>query len=218
MSSPSTLPPPVLAQAPKRGVLESIGDTPLVQLERYLPAAAGIDLWLKLEGANPGGSAKDRPAAAMLRDAVASGRLRPGGTVIESSSGNMGIGLAQACRYLGLRFICVVDLRTSPEKIATMRAFGAEVRVVTEPDADSGDLLSTRIALVARLCNEIPGAFWPDQYENPANPASHASGTMREILERPRRRPRRRLRRDQHRRARSPAAPPACASTAATRP
>jgi len=167
----------------RAGVLEAIGDTPLIELERYLRPASDARLWLKLESANPGGSAKDRPAAAMLREALADGRLGRGGTVVESSSGNMGIGLAQACRFYGLRFICVVDLRTSPEKIATMRAFGAEVEIVTEPDPLCGDLLSTRIARVARLCSEVPGAFWPDQYENPANPASHAAGTMREVLD-----------------------------------
>jgi 2,3-diaminopropionate biosynthesis protein SbnA len=167
----------------RSGVLATIGNTPLVELERYLDGVADARLWLKLEAANPGGSAKDRPAAAMLEAALATGRLKSGGTVIESSSGNMGIGLAQACRYLGLRFICVVDLRTSPEKIATMRAYGAEVEVVTAPDPRYGDLLSTRIALVARLCADIPGSFWPDQYENPANSRSHAEGTMREIVD-----------------------------------
>ena len=182
----TTAPYPTLPTAsaqPCAGVLDAIGSTPLIELERYLGPASDARVWLKLEAANPGGSAKDRPAAAMLQQALADGRLAPGGTVVESSSGNMGIGLAQAARYLGLRFICVVDLRSSAEKIATMRAFGAEVEVVTEPDPLCGDLLSTRIARVARLCSEIPGAFWPDQYENPANPASHAEGTMREVLD-----------------------------------
>ena len=176
-STPHTAPPACA------GILETIGGTPLVELERYLGPDSGARLWLKLEAANPGGSAKDRPAAAMLRRALDDGRLAPGGTVVESSSGNMGIGLAQACRYLGLRFICVVDLRSSPEKIATMRAFGAEVEVIREPDPICGDLLSTRIARVGRLCNEIPGAFWPDQYENSANPDSHRTGTMQEVLD-----------------------------------
>jgi N-(2-amino-2-carboxyethyl)-L-glutamate synthase len=164
------------------GVLAAIGSTPLVRLQRYL-LDADVELYLKLEQANPGGSVKDRPAAAMLEAALADGELETGGTVIESSSGNMGVGLAQACRYLGLRLICVVDSRSSAEKVETMRAYGAEVRVVREPDPISGDLLSARIGLVARLCAEIPGAFWPDQYENDSNPRSHAFGTMREIHE-----------------------------------
>lgn len=180
---------PVLATTPEpiglrsSGVLDAIGSTPLVRLERYLAQRPDVELWLKLEQANPGGSAKDRPAAAMVVDAMARGELAEGGTVVESSSGNMGVGLAQVCRFLGLRFICVVDHRSSPEKIATMRAFGAEVAVITEPDPAHGDLLSTRIATVARLRDEIPGAWWPNQYENPANPGSHARGTMREIVE-----------------------------------
>ena len=165
------------------GVLDAIGSTPLIRLERYLAPRPDVELWLKLEQANPGGSAKDRPAAAMVVDALARGELAEGGTVVESSSGNMGVGLAQACRFLGLRFICVVDHRSSPEKIATMRAYGAEVEVITEPDPADGDLLSTRIATVSRLRDEIPGAWWPNQYENPSNPGSHARGTMREIVE-----------------------------------
>ena len=168
--------------SPVNSILDAVGSTPLVRLERYLPGR-DVELWLKLEGVNPGGSVKDRPALEMLRDAVARGRLAEGGTVIESSSGNMGVGLAQACRYLGLRFICVVDTRAAAEKVATMRAFGAEVEVVREPDPATGDLLAARIARVAGLCAEIPGAFWPDQYENPANPRAHAVGTMREIDE-----------------------------------
>lgn len=173
------------AGTPRDGVLEAIGSTPLVRLRRYLPATATGDggLWLKLESANPGGSAKDRPAAAMLARALETGEVEPGGTVVESSSGNMGVGLAQACRFHGLRFICVADLRTSADKIAKMRAFGAEVEIIREPDPSLGDLLSTRIARVAHLVAEIDGAFWPDQYENPANPDSHAAGTMREILD-----------------------------------
>jgi cysteine synthase A len=175
-------PDPAIAPAVRVGILDAIGATPLVEIERYFGSEAAGRVWLKLEAANPGGSAKDRPAAAMLQEALEDGRLAPGGTVVESSSGNMGIGLAQACRYLGLRFICVVDLRTRPEKIATMRAFGAEVEVVREIDPLCGDLLSTRIARVGSLCSEIPRAFWPDQYENAANPGSHARGTMREIV------------------------------------
>lgn len=165
------------------GILGAVGSTPLVRLERLLPQRPDVELWLKLESANPGGSIKDRPALQMLRQALDCGRLVEGATVVESSSGNMGVGLAQACRYLGLSLICVVDSRACPEKIATMRVLGAQVVVVTEPDPVSGDLLTARIARVARLCAEIPGAFWPDQYENPSNPAAHAEGTMREICE-----------------------------------
>ena len=168
---------------PVASVLAAIGDTPLVALERLLPSRPDLALWGKLESSNPGGSAKDRPAARMLQDAVDRGLVAPGTTVIESSSGNMGVGLAQACRYHGLRLICVVDTRTHDTNVRMMRALGADVRVVTRPDAATGDLLTARLQLVADLLERTPGAFWPDQYANASNPAAHAAGTMREIDE-----------------------------------
>jgi N-(2-amino-2-carboxyethyl)-L-glutamate synthase len=169
-------------RAPVLGVLEAIGDTPLVALRR-LVGAAPLELWAKLEAANPGGSAKDRPAAGMLRDALERGVIGPGSTVVESSSGNMGIGLAQACRYYGLALICVVDARAHSTSVRAMRALGAEIRVIDQPDRETGDLLVARLRLVAELLASIPGAFWPNQYANEANPAAHAAGTMREIDE-----------------------------------
>ncbi|HET6172749.1 MAG TPA: 2,3-diaminopropionate biosynthesis protein SbnA [Gaiellales bacterium] len=164
------------------GILGAIGDTPLVALRRYL-LRPDVDVWAKLESANPGGSAKDRPAARMIRDAVASGQIDLGTTVVESSSGNMGIGLAQACRYHGLRLIVVVDARAQRASVQAMRALGADVRVVTRPDPETGDLLVARLNAVRRLLAELPNCFWPDQYANESNPAAHAAGTMREIDE-----------------------------------
>ena len=162
------------------GVLAAIGDTPLVRLERIV-AGFGLDVWAKLESANPGGSAKDRPAVRMIEDALADGLIAPGGTVVESSSGNMGVGLAQACRYHGLRLICVVDARAHDANLRAMRALGADVRVVTRPDPETGDLLVARLRLVAELVSSIPGAYWPDQYANASNPVAHEQGTMREL-------------------------------------
>jgi cysteine synthase A len=167
-------------RAPVEGVLGAIGNTPLVALRRFL-LRPDIDVWAKLEATNPGGSAKDRPAARMIRDALDSGLVDLGTTVVESTSGNTGIGLAQACRYHGLRLICVVDARAHERSVRAMRALGADVRVVTEPDPQTGDLLVARLALVRRLLAEIPNSFWPDQYANESNPAAHAAGTMREI-------------------------------------
>jgi cysteine synthase A len=169
-------------RAPLEGVLDAIGDTPLVALRR-LVGHRDVAVWAKLEAANPGGSAKDRPAAGMLRDALERGLIGLGSTVVESSSGNMGVGLAQACRYHGLRLICVVDARANDRNVRTMRALGADVRVVTRPDPETGDLLVARLRLVADLLATTPGAFWPNQYANEANPAAHAAGTMREIDE-----------------------------------
>lgn len=163
-------------------MLEAIGDTPLVALRRYLPRCA-VEVWAKLEACNPGGSAKDRPAAGMLQDALDRGLIGPGTTVIESSSGNMGVGLAQACRYYGMALICVVDARAHDTIVRTMRALGADVRVVSDPDPETNDLLAARLKLVRELLASTPGSFWPDQYANPSNPAAHATGTMREIDE-----------------------------------
>lgn len=162
------------------GILAAIGNTPLVELRRYL-GAAPIRVWAKLEAANPGGSAKARPAARMIEEALATGVIAAGATVIESTSGNMGVGLAQACRYHGLSLICVVDSRTHDTNVRTLRALGAEVRIVSRPDPATGDLLTARLTLVKRLLDAVPGSYWPNQYANASNPAAHAQGTMREI-------------------------------------
>ena len=164
------------------GILSTIGHTPLVLLKRLMPAA-GFQLYAKLEAANPGGSIKDRPALLILQEALRSGAAGPGTVVIESSSGNMGIGLAQACRYHGLRFICVVDSRTSEQNLRVLRAFGAEIDLVTEPDPASGELLQARLNRVQALLKEIEGSFWPNQYANKHNPAAHYHTTMHEVAE-----------------------------------
>jgi N-(2-amino-2-carboxyethyl)-L-glutamate synthase len=163
-------------------VLGAIGDTPLVELRRYR-RDRDIRVWAKLEASNPGGSIKDRPAARMLDDALAEGLVGPGSTVIESSSGNMGVGLAQACRYHDIHLICVVDTRAHETNVRTLRALGADVRVVSCPDPKTGDLLAARLALVQHLLETTPGAFWPNQYASASNPAAHSAGTMREIDE-----------------------------------
>ena len=166
----------------RRGVLSTVGNTPLVHLNRLMPAA-GFQLYAKLEAVNPGGSIKDRPALMILEDALRSGRIGPGTVVIESSSGNMGIGLAQTCRYHDLRFICVVDSRTSVQNLRVLRAYGAQIDMVTEPDPVSGELLQARLNRVQALLDEIPGSFWPNQYANQQNPASHYHTTMREVAD-----------------------------------
>ena len=159
--------------------MTQIGNTPLVPL-RDLLDRDDIEVWAKLEMLNPGGSAKDRSANRMVEDALAAGTIRRGFTVIESTSGNLGIGLARACREHGLNLICVVDSRTDPAKIEAIRALGGEVRIVTEPDPHTGDLLAARLALVRKLTAVTPGAWWPDQYSNESNPAAHQD-TMAEI-------------------------------------
>jgi len=159
--------------------MTQIGNTPLVPLRNLLDRD-DVEVWAKLEMLNPGGSAKDRSAARMVEDALANGTIRRGFTVIESTSGNLGIGLAHACRKHGLNLICVVDIRTDPAKIEAIRALGGEVRVVAEPDPRTGDLLAARLTLVRKLAAVTPGAWWPDQYSNESNPAAHMD-TMAEI-------------------------------------
>jgi 2,3-diaminopropionate biosynthesis protein SbnA len=169
-------------RAPSVGVLDAIGNTPLIELQR-LAAPAPIRVWAKLEAANPGGSTKDRPAARIIADALEDGSITPWTTVIESTSGNMGVGLAQSCRYHGIPLICVVDSRATVRNVRTLRALGADVRVVETPDPETGDLLVARRKLVAELLEATPHSFSPNQYANQSNPAAHADGTMREIDE-----------------------------------
>jgi len=162
------------------GILSAIGNTPLIRLKRFFRAAP-FQLYAKLEALNPGGSIKDRPAVAILEDGLCSGAIGPGSVIVESSSGNMGIGLAQACRYHGLRFICVVDPKTVPQNLSVLRAYGAEIDYVAEPDPATGEFLQARLNRVAELVQLIEGAFWPNQYKNLQNPGSHYHNTMQEI-------------------------------------
>ncbi len=162
------------------GILSAIGETPLVRLRRFLPTAR-FELFAKLESLNPGGSIKDRPAHAILKEALQSGAIGPGSLVIESSSGNMGVGLAQACRYHGLRFLCVVDPKTERANLRLLRVYGAEVDLVEEPDPESGEFLQARLNRVRELLVLIPNSFWPNQYVHLKNPASHYSTTMHEV-------------------------------------
>jgi N-(2-amino-2-carboxyethyl)-L-glutamate synthase len=162
------------------GILSTIGHTPLVRLKRVLPDCR-FRLFAKLEGFNPGGSAKDRPALHILQEAIRTGAVTAGSVVIESSSGNLGIGLAQVCRYLGLRFICVVDPKTTTQNISILRAYGAEIDMVSEPDPVTGEFLPARIHRVKELLRIIENSFWTNQYANLANARAHYRTTMREI-------------------------------------
>src|SRR5262249_7744308 len=142
-----------------------------------------FQLFAKLEGLNPGGSTKDRPALNILKYGMEAGKIGPGTVIIESSSGNLGIGLAQACRYFGLRFICVVDPKTTPQNISILKAYGAEVDIVSKPDPVTGEFLQARIDRVQHLLRSSENSFWPNQYANPANVAAHYKTTMSEIAE-----------------------------------
>jgi 2,3-diaminopropionate biosynthesis protein SbnA len=162
------------------GILSTIGNTPLIKLTRIYKENR-FQLFAKMEGFNPGGSAKDRPALNILREAIEAGAIKPGTVVIESSSGNLGIGLAQACGYFGLRLICVVDPKTTRQNIGILKAYGAEIDMVSTPDSRTGEYLQARINRVRALLESIEDSFWPDQYANLANAGAHYKTTMREL-------------------------------------
>src|SRR5574337_1566487 len=161
-------------------VLELVGHTPIIRLERLSREVPG-ELLAKLEYLNPGGSVKDRIGLAMLEAAERDGKLRPGGTIVEPTSGNTGVGLAIAAAHKGYRCIFVMPDKMSQEKISTLRAYGAEV--VITPTAVEHDSPESYYSVSDRLAEEIPGGFKPDQYSNDANPEAHYRSTGPEILE-----------------------------------
>lgn len=161
------------------GILTAIGNTPLIRLTRIIEGIQ-FKLYAKLEGLNPAGSTKDRPAFAIIKHNLETGVIKPETVVIESSSGNMGIGLAQACSYYGLRFICVVDPKTTEPNIRLVKAYGAEIDLVEHPDPLTGEFLKARMARVQYLLDTIENSFCPNQYSNLDNPISHHH-TMHEI-------------------------------------
>jgi cysteine synthase A len=166
----------------KESVLEAIGNTPLVRLSRLF-GDAGLEVYAKLEALNPGGSIKDRPAYNILTKALAAGEIDSTTTVVESSSGNFAIGLAQVCGYLGLPLICVVDIKTTAQNVRIIEAYGARVDLVTKPDPTTGEFLQARLHRIKEILASVPNAFWPNQYANRNNSGSHFESTMPEIVE-----------------------------------
>jgi cysteine synthase A len=163
-------------------VLETIGNTPLVRLARLF-ADSGIEVYAKLEALNPGGSVKDRPAYNMIMKGMEAGLVGKETTIVESSSGNFAIGLAQVCAYLGLRLICVVDIKTTVQNVKILEAYGARVDIITEPDPVTGEYLQARLNRIRHIVESIPNTFWPNQYANPNNAGAHYGRTMPEIVE-----------------------------------
>ncbi len=158
-------------------VLDLIGNTPLVEVTRF--DTGPCQLFLKLESQNPGGSIKDRIGVAMIEAAERDGRLLQGGTVVEATAGNTGLGLALVARAKGYRVVLVVPDKMSSEKVLHLKALGAEVHM-TRSDVGKGhpDYYQDH---AARLAQEIPGAFFADQFNNPANPLAHETSTAPEI-------------------------------------
>ncbi|MGO4108233.1 2,3-diaminopropionate biosynthesis protein SbnA [Paenibacillus sp. YAF4_2] len=157
-----------------------IGNTPMVKLGRLFEHAH-FDVYAKLEMHNPGGSVKDRPAKAMLLAAFEEGRIKPGSVIVESSSGNLAVGLAQLCNTMGFTFICVVDPKTTEANLRVLRAYGARIDLVKKPDPETGEFVPARLARVRRWLKRLPDAFWPNQYSNKNNALSHQQTTMAEM-------------------------------------
>src|SRR5512143_1651962 len=161
-------------------LLDLIGNTPVVRLQK-IGRELGPMLLVKLEYLNPGGSNKDRIGVAMLDAAEQAGKLAPGGTIVEPTSGNTGVGLALAAAIKGYRMIFVVPDKVAPEKIALLRAFGAEVVIC--PTAVEPDSPESYYLVSDRLAEEIPGGYKPDQYSNEGNAEAHYRTTGPEIWE-----------------------------------
>ncbi|WP_378187485.1 2,3-diaminopropionate biosynthesis protein SbnA [Aquimarina sp. W85] len=159
-------------------IMETIGHTPLVGLNR-ISNAYPFQLYAKMESFNPGGSIKDRTAFTILRDALQQGKIKEGGIVIESSSGNMAIGLAQACLFFGLQLIVVVDPKLNKHTAKILEVYGATIETVTKPEKNGG-FLKSRLNKVAELLKVYPNSYWTNQYGNTLNPKTHHT-TMSEI-------------------------------------
>ena len=155
-------------------VLDTIGQTPHIRMARLFPDA---QVWIKSERSNPGGSIKDRAALAMVEAAEASGQLKPGGTIIEPTSGNTGIGLAMVAAVKGYPIVLVMPDSMSVERRRLMQAYGATFELTPRAQGMKG-----AIARAHELAAESPGAWIPQQFENPANIAAHVRTTVEEIL------------------------------------
>lgn len=170
----------VLTQVPKNDILSCIGNTPLVRFNNlFLTLQSAV--YGKMEMLNPGGSIKDRTAHNIVRHAMDVGKINADSVLIESTSGNMGIGLARICHFYGLKLILVTDPHINPLAEKILKTFHAEIVKVDEHDGNGG-YLNSRLKKVEQLLADIPNSFWPDQYHNMDNPAAHQQ-TFQEIVE-----------------------------------
>ncbi len=175
-TSRTAFPPPKSSEA-RMNILDSIGHTPLILLDS-ISASLPARIWVKNESRNPGGSIKDRAARGYIEAAMNSGMLAPGGTVVEATSGNLGIGLAVVCAKKGLRLLLTMPASASMERRALLKALGAEL-VLTPAEQGMQGAQSKADELLA----SIPGAFRPDQFSNPVGPRVHYETTGVEIVE-----------------------------------
>ncbi|HSJ09207.1 MAG TPA: pyridoxal-phosphate dependent enzyme, partial [Longimicrobiales bacterium] len=165
---------------PYANVLETVGWTPLIRLNRVVDDVR-TPVYAKAEFFNPGGSVKDRIGLAMIEDAERSGRLKPGGIIVEGTSGNTGVGLAIAAAIKGYRCIFTMPDKMSQEKVRLLKAFGADV--IVTPTAVAPDHPDNYVMTAKRIVSETPGAILADQFYNPVNPAAHYATTGPELWE-----------------------------------
>jgi 2,3-diaminopropionate biosynthesis protein SbnA len=163
------------------GILGAIGGTPLVHLEKIFEPSH-FDCFAKLEGLNPGGSAKDRPSIAIVERALQTGEINSDTLIIESSSGNTGIGLAQVCAYHSLRFRCLIDPKVTQQNVDILVAYGAEIEMIEHPDPESGELLPAKLKRIDEILEKVENSFWVNQYANRENSGAHYRSTVKEIL------------------------------------
>lgn len=163
------------------GILGAIGETPLVRLDKIFKSMH-FKCYAKLEGLNPGGSSKDRPSVAIIERALQNGEINADSLIIESSSGNTGIGLAQVCAYHGLRFRCLIDPKVTQQNIDLLVAYGAEIEMIEIPDAESGELLPAKLRRIEEILANVENSYWVNQYENRENSGAHYRSTVKEIL------------------------------------
>src|SRR5262245_6207474 len=165
-------------------VLSAIGNTPLIRLNR-VSEMTGCEIWGKAEFLNPGQSVKDRAALWIIRDAVKRGVLRPGGTVVEGTAGNTGIGLALVANAMGFKTVIVIPETQSQEKKDAISLYGAElIQVQAKPYKNPNNYVKVSGRLAEKLAKELPGgAIWANQFDNVANRQAHVDGTGPEIFE-----------------------------------
>jgi cysteine synthase A len=174
----STLTLPTTKDSTYESILNTIGHTPLIKLKK-LSAELGFQVYGKLEMANPGGSIKDRTSLSIIEEGITNGTINKNTTLIESSSGNMAIGLAQVCSYHDIPLVIVVDPKANKHTLKILNAYGVKVDMV-EKASENGGYLGARLQRVKELVSQIPNATWTNQYGNKANPKAHHQ-TMSEI-------------------------------------
>ncbi|SIR32980.1 2,3-diaminopropionate biosynthesis protein SbnA [Maribacter ulvicola] len=169
-----------IATSISKSIIDTVGKTPLIKLSN-INKNSNYKLFGKLEAANPAGSIKDRTSLFMIQKALDEGKIKKGDTVVESSSGNMAVGLAQVCLHFGLHLIVVVDPKLNSHTEKILRTYGVRIEKVTKPK-DDGGYLGARLEKVQHLLDTIPNSFWSNQYGNQDNPLTHHQ-TMTEIMD-----------------------------------